>query len=213
MKKKIIASLLLFPILVGCSYPADITQDPVWDYVEVSDILKDKIKGKCSDNVYNIDVDDLTDDKVNPYYKTWEQISLYPTKEYQDHKFELIGFNIYSEVSETVIFHVYIKDEVIEYEIEIEEVYNEETGETTFIEHKTEVDRYTETIDLIEGGRKITLNSDKPKFVDFYVDYVIKDYSATTSFDIVVTDLQGNSLTFEWGIDDLDIIVSELNAN
>lgn len=204
------AFLLLF--ISSCSYPAEITEDPVWNMEEVEKVIKDNIKGECNGSTYNIKLNDLIDEEVNPYYKTWEKISLYPLKEYQSHRFELIYFNVFSEYEEQVLFHVYIEDEVIEYDIQVEEVVDEITGEIKFVETKVETGRYTETIDLIEGGRKVKLNPNG-KMVDFYVDYIIKDYSASTSFEIVITDLNGDPVAFEWGIDDLGIVVSEINPD
>lgn len=209
--KKIIGFTLTFLLLLvtSCSYP-DVTYEPEWKEENVEKVIKDNIKGKCGENTYNIKLNELIDDKENPYYNIWEKISLYPLKEYKTHRFENIAFRIYSEVQEQVLIKILIEDEVIEYDIQVEEVYDEETGEITFVETKTEIGRYTETIDLTDGGVQKQLNSTTGVWVSYFVDYVIKDYSASTAFTIVVTDVIGNPLTFEWGIDDLDLMVSEI---
>ena len=211
--KKIIGFTLTFLLLLvtSCSYPSDSSDsDDDWDFVEVEKVIKDNIKGKCGGNTYNIKLNELIDDKENPYYNIWEEINMYPLKEYRSHRFEDIGFEIFADSNDYILIQILIEDEVIEYDIQVEEVYNEETGEITFVETKTEIGRYTETIDLTEGGKKIKLNGTKGKSVDFFVDYVIKDYSASTAFTIVVTDVIGNPLTFEWGIDNLEFLVSEI---
>ena len=213
MKKMMIITLTFLLLLISsCSYPSDNYEniDDDWFFETVEKVIKNNVKGTIKGSTYNISLNKLIDDKVNPEYNTWERMNMYPLKEYKDHCFEDIAFKIYADSSDYVLMSVLIEDEIIEYDIEIEEVYNEETGETTFIEHKTETGRHTDIIDLTDGGKKIKLNGTKGKNVDFFVSYVINDYSASTAFTIVLTDLNGNYVNYNWGIDDLEIVVSKI---
>lgn len=211
MKKIFIVNILLFLALsISSCGPMDLGTGNSFE-ANIGEIMRDNTYGVKGGIKNHLSIEELTDSEENPVMNTWDSIEFYPLREVSEDVFEYFYFYIYCEANCEAYVNFSIIDEVIEYETVQEKVEDPETGEITIVEKQIEVNRYTEVINLSEDGKLVELSNSKGVTFFYIMNYVIKSYSSSTCFKLILTDENGEVLPYKWGVDEVQIITSKID--